>query len=445
MKERFLEKKAVITQFFFRFLDRIHMLLFRAPMGAEMRAFVKSLSITIIATVATGALLFLFNFGVARLLGPKIYGEYQLMLSVGGILSLAITFGLDRTMTKLIAHDHTSDSKTRTIIGNGIVLFLFFAVCTTILWFLFRPILANFFSPSLFSITVFVFGAAFSFWAILKAILLGFQRFRTSALLEICLAFLTFALFLILFKAGFHTPIFPLIAQGTSAVLIVIGGSVLLRKNIFSLSFEKGMASQILGLSWLWAIQTFIPYILSNIDRFIIQSFTDSTQVGIYVAYLNATFFGSNLLLPVFASVFFSTFAKLRDRKEVLRKIHILTKKIFLLILVVNALCLFILLRILGPLYPFDIQLFLLLPLNVSFFVAYQMYYTFISSGNAQGVHLSLKISSVGALLFVILTFFFVRAYGIHGAAYAGLLVNIALFILFRASSHREEFISESL
>jgi O-antigen/teichoic acid export membrane protein len=240
------------------------------------------------------------NFVLARFYGPKILGQFALVLATVNIISIFTIFGFNNGLTKYISRYRVTKQSKRLneIIKIAFIYGLLFSIIGGILLFLLKDIIAN----SIFKDSGLVNCLVYGSWIIVPLTLIkifnglyrGFKQLQYPVISNEIIRRIIFSIIIIIFAfLNFkNTPI--VIASSLFAQILVvfylIGKVSTLKinfKNILLIPIdntlkEKKIKKEFLTYSSTLVLISFMSVLLTRIDKIMLGIYMTSEVVGIY-------------------------------------------------------------------------------------------------------------------------------------------------------------------
>jgi len=395
---------------------------FHEEASVEIEKFIKNLSYVGIGTIIAAVFSFSFNILAGRWLGPSEYGYFTLVQSVAMFLYIPMLLGFHAALVKYNT-EKIDFIRQRCIISTTFILVSLFTMVSLIIYFVFSKQIMNIFSISeeIFYLAL-VFAVFMVFYTLTNETMRSLHRIKEYSLFNpifFMILFFSFLAFIFVFKeASFKSPLISmLLACGiTGGILLAF-----LRKYIRP------------EFSWQWAkkLQTFsmyslisgISYVLyANFGKIVINMYLPVSNVGIYWAYnysFTAVIF---IFTSIFVTVFFPVASMCLDKGMLFMRI----KKIVLLLIIFGwPLALvsgYIILKMYGAEYPFDLRLALLFATAGICISVDQLYGQLVCSVGANGAKIESYAGVVLAGVNVILNFLLIPIMGLTGAIVATII-----------------------
>ena len=300
---------------------------------------------------STKAVLFITGMAAsilsARLLGPEGKGIFAYVTVIIGLGVQFGNFGMQSANTYHLSRDK---SLLPGAVGNSLAITGLVAVFSLLIYFtaLFFP---NFISVSgRLLIIAFAFIPLQLYQMFQQNIFIALGDVKTYNILELSNGSLYPLLFVILAILGMVTPFNALCASFFSCAVIVTAGFIIIKRGFLKerIHFNKQFLQTCLQFGIFTYISTFIMYMLTRADIFLIDFFLDKTQTGKYSVAVQL----SDLLIMIISSVGILMFPKISSIQSDYEKFYAFRKIIITMTVVIGG-CVFIGILISGFAIPF--------------------------------------------------------------------------------------------
>jgi O-antigen/teichoic acid export membrane protein len=395
---------------------------FHEEVSVEIEKFIMNLSYLGIGTIIASVFGFSFNILAGRWLGPSEYGSFTLVQSVAMFLYIPMMLGFHSALVKYNT-EKIDFLRQRCIISTTFILVSLFTIVSLFIYFIFSEQFMNIFSISkeVFYFAL-VFAVLFVFYTLMTETMRSLHRMKEYSLFNPIFSIIllcSFLVFILIFKEpSFKSPLFSMfLAYGiTGGILLAF-----LRKYLrpeFSWSWAKKLQafsrySLISGIS-------FVFYM--NFGKIVINMYLPVSNVGIYWAYHYSFTSVIVLLSSIFVTVFFPVASMCQDKGMLFGRIN---KIVLLLIIFGWPLALvtgFILLKLYGTEYPFDLSLTLLFASAGICLSVDQLYSQLVCSVGVNGAKIESYACVVLAGVNIILNFLLIPIIGLTGAIVATII-----------------------
>ena len=409
---------------------KIYCNIFKTKETQEQRKFIEDLLFVFIATGIAKGLILIMNIVAGRLLGPTIYGEYTLILTIAMFLTIPAALGIMGGITKTLAETEKYE-KRKKIISTATNYYILTTLFLILIYLFFNKeillITKTESNLTLLSIILFVF---WSSTGLIESILQGFREQKKWSYIQIIsymISFFVFAYFVFSGRLNIMMMYVPLLITYFG---FMISSPLIIGKYYSIKIFDKAVFKDMFGYGFYVLITTIATTFLGNIDKIMINHFMGAESVGIYQAYFFSSIMIIGVVTGVFVKVFFPTAVKLKDPSGMLKKLD----KIAIIGFIITIIFVPILTRIIIFLYDYEFILTtsLLFALATGASVFLVLYSALLS---AQGKE-SVKKTTIGLVAAFILNipinYFLIPIIGINGAIIATTISFLFLFIYIR-------------
>lgn len=429
---------------FIKFFDFFHILIFKTEMGVGTKNFLKNIGYTTLGNIGYTFFLFFVNLVAVRVLGPEEYGKYILISSIIGFLEIPMFMGLQTSITKYLPENYKDENKRNSIMATAFWGISGFTFLSTLFFLVFRKYFSGIFGlPILFFIFSVVYSVLNVFQIVAGAVLKGLHEFKKLAILQVIYAAIIFVsfftIFLIAKSKTYHVYIFSIMIGLFTYFLYFFITNY--RKLFFSF-FNKRWFKVLLNYGGLNVLNSFSWFFISSSDRFFINKFSSTTAVGIYAVYTGASMILINKGFSPFLGVFFPTVSAIDNKSEINYKLNKLIKIFFLPFIIINFILMFLMFKVYGEKYPVNFFWFLIFSLNAILYAVSQVKWNLIFSNGISALKVYAKCSFLGAVISLILNYFFIKIFGILGAIMSATVVST--FFLISASFWFKKTLSSS-
>lgn len=369
---------------------------------------VGSLSAAIIGVISVPIL--------TRIIEPGEYGIATIFLTIGSLLSAIAIFGLDQAFIRFFYEKNKIDLFKKTLL---IAVFISFLL--TIILFVFNNSISKYIYPSgsyvlLLTLYIFIFVTYRFSNLILRMLQFGYRYSLIQALQKI-LEFLFILAFALVFSPNHYS-----ILLGTMMTMIVLTVlSLLMSKSFWNesqINESKIHYKKLLLYSYPLMISTLMALLFQSIDKFVLNYWGSSEELGIYsagfklIAVLNIL---QSSFAIFWAPVSLEHFKKNPDNRDLYSNVA----KIMTLTMLSVAIIIIVLKDILVLFLGIEYQsASALVPALVLMPIMYTM-----SETTVQGINFSMKtylhiiVSSISLIINIFLSFTLIPIFGMEGAA----------------------------
>lgn len=410
--------------------EALHLRVFGHAMSIDMKRFLSNLSLSFIGGFVAASILFAINILAGRWLGPQEYGKYTLVSLMTQFYFIPMLMGMDVSISRTIALRASSLRETARLLSSAVVFVLCSSLLFSTILFLLKGNIARFFSTSEQVVMVALF---FCLVLIVKMLfdgaIRGLHLFRLQATAKIIEAIVALGVFLFLYKFLGNSYLAISLAISSAGLVVIVMYFANLRQYIGPVSFK--IFRELFSYSRFVVVGLVISLILIFGERFMVNHFFGTKELGIYGAYYLATILVVGQFATIMDNVFFPTLAKISSKQAVLSK---LDKLLFVGAIPITA-GIFVIgyavFTLFGHEYPLNIVILLLFS-SVAMLQLFSSMYANITNVHAEQTYAKGLIFyglRVGLYLVYILILIKLKAITIP-AILAGLLVQYALGIL---------------
>ncbi|MCD6239310.1 MAG: oligosaccharide flippase family protein [Thermotogae bacterium] len=398
--------------------------IFHEEMSNEVKKFFKNLSYVGLGTITTTIFSFTFNILAGRILGPSGYGEFTLVQSVAMFLYIPMLLGFNTAMVKYNAEkeDYT---RQRSIISTTYILVFICAIVSMFAYYLFASQISNLFSVprEMFYLSV-VFAVLFVFYTLTTSTLRSLHEMKKYAIFQPIygvILLLSFLVFILLNFSSFKAMVFSMyLAYG------ITGGIILafIRKYL-RFAFDISWADKLAGYGSYAIISGVSSVFYLNIDKILINKYMAIADVGVYRAYYFAFINTIMLFIGIFVTVFFPVASKHGNKEIMFKRINKIIPYIIILGLPFMIGSGFIILKLYGGEYPFDLKLALLFGIAGICICVDSVYGWLMNAVGKEGVKITSFASIILALANIFLNVWLIPLLGIEGAIIATIIAYV--------------------
>ncbi|SNQ62976.1 oligosaccharide flippase family protein [Candidatus Methanoperedens nitratireducens] len=392
--------------------------IFHEKMGNDAKGFLKNLSYIVIASGIAAILSTSFNIFAGRVLGPSEYGEFTLIQTIAMFLLVPMMLGIDTAMITYTAEKNKFDSQS-SIISTTFILVTIFTLVSVSIYYLFSSQISKIFSIStdiLYLAVIFAFLSVISTFA--TGTLRSLHKMKEYAIFQPLPNLILLLIFFVFFFSNyisFKSALFSMyIAFGVTGLLMIYSVKKYLRPN-FKLCWAKRLIRYGLYMSLMGLASVFY----ANIDKIIIYKFLTTADIGIYRSYYFSSINFVGLFIGMFIAVFYPLVCKYKDKKVILNRINRVILYLVILGLPIIIFFEFIILKLYGDDYPFDIKLAFLFGIGGLLTCINSIYSWLINSIGTEGI----KVMSIAAIIVgvinLVLNFLLIPMFGLVGGVIA--------------------------
>lgn len=412
-------------------INKIHLKIFGQPIGTKTQKFINNLGLMSLGTIGGIVFIFITNIFAGRLLGPTEYGKYALIISLGQIFIIPMTFGINTASVKYISSSKNK-LKKKLFAQNTIFLSILFTFLTSIICLIFNSQFSNFLKiNNQIFIFILIYSVILSFKYISEALIKGFHQFKLLSSLEFINSFiicLSFFVFIFLTKnRSFQNFIIPTIIGLSIYTLVFIN------RNYRQLKLPKINLKNIkiiLNYGKYATLGSLFGITLNNLDKFVLNKYMSFSDIGIYSIYLSSSTFAGNYILQIFIQIFFPTISSIKEKTKIISKIFKLMTISFFPIIIANICSTSVILFLMGDKYEKNLIYILLFSLLGTLVVFSGILWWLIASFGIKGIRFTSLIGIFLGLLNIIIMILLTQTLGLLGTVYSLIITNIFIIIV---------------
>lgn len=352
-----------------------------------------------------------FQILAGRFLGAYEYGKFSYIVSLSYILYVFLSFGVSTTLAKHLSEAKNKKEITSTATIQYFCLSIFVAFILLILsekLSLFLKIDKKYIIASL------IFGYLLFIKNFMRSFLQGIHQYTKVGMIETLFWFFALISFLFFFnfKKNVYSAIYAYILGH------IVGYFVPIRYflNYFSFKYySKNIGKKMFSYSLYVLLTGISAMFIGNIDRILLNKYTNLSNVGVFQAYFFATIGISNFLGSIFGIVYFPEISK-RDKITILHKVN-KTAKFLPILLLPFSLISYIIIYLYN--YGFNPLMYLIMLLSTLFSIYHLLYINFLASLGRKGVKKQFYIITLSSILNIILNVILIPKIGIIAPAIA--------------------------
>jgi O-antigen/teichoic acid export membrane protein len=355
------------------FVEKIHIRIFGHNMSDVMRGFLNNLSWSVFGGVIFGGLLFLVNILVGRYLGPEDFGKYNIIIVIGQFFIIPMLLGLDIASVRFISKTQKNDEKKQYVSASFIAV----ALATFIfglLFLIFRENLAGLMNVDInIILSAILVGCIAVFKMLFDGYIRGFCLFKYQAIVKIIEATgVLLGVLAIIFLVERENYIYFVFATVVGSAIAIILYFIKMYKYI-SFDINIKYIQKLFQYSKFVVIGAILGIVFTFGDKFLINTYLGSEELGIYVAYYTVSITVIAQLSLVTINVFFPGIASLEDKMEIMKKINKLMYIGFVPLVIILSFFIFFMMQLFGVQYPVLPQLVILFAIlgSLQFFVPF--------------------------------------------------------------------------
>ncbi len=412
--------KNFLFKYFIKVISFFYKRIFKEELSKSVIDFIQNLSYVGFGTIVSIIFTFTFNILAGRLLGPSGYGEFSLIQSIALFLAVPMFLGINFSMLKYNSEIEDFQRQQK-IISTSYILIFVFTMISIFVYFLFSNEISQLFSVStgLFYLAI-IFATIFVFYSVLTSTIASIHAMKKFALYRLIYSIIllsTFFIFIFINFISSQSMIFSVcITYG------ITGGIILayLRKYI-KLKFDKTWASKLTRYGSYALLGGVSSAFYSNIDKILINKYMNTASIGIYWAYSYSFTMALLTILAVFEIVFFPLASKIPNKIIIFKKINKFIPFLIIISIPFMIFSGFIILKLYGSEYPFDLKLALLFGIAGIFITIDKFYGLLMDSTGKKGKRIVSFAAIILALSNVFLNIWLIPLIGIEGAVIASI------------------------
>lgn len=383
----------------------LHFRIFGYEMSDAMKKFLNHLSWSFSGGIIAASILLILNVLAGRWLGPTEYGRYSLVIAISSIFIIPMTMGVETAITYYISKNK-EDSIRKDLTASSLWMVIIFIIIIFSITNYLSHYLENIFTTqNKVIIIAIIFSVLLAMRNIFDAILKGFHFFKYQSFLRMLEAVITAVFFIIFFeilrKFNFQFYVYAIFSGYIFTILMVLW---IIRKNItLSLKYSK----KILSYGIFAILGSLFGIMTSSFDKILINKYIGQEQLGIYNAYMTASFLLATQIMTLFINVFFPFLASIRDNGMILKKLNKLLKIFLVPALIIFGVIIWVILMVFGEKYGTDWVLLC----ECSLFSVLSMYFTtlwwLIASKGRNGIKFTSFNGIISGIIFILLMFIF--------------------------------------
>lgn len=381
-------------------------------------------------------------------LSPEDYGIISVITSIVSVLVIIFGLSLKSSVSRFYYVYYEKDPEyLKQLWGTCLYIVTIVSITGTLLLFLLSDLLL---APILVDIAIYpymviAFGTVLfqPIYQLFQVSLKAQQKAKQSTIFDLSFFVLNISLtlvFIIVFDLKAEG---VLIAQSTTN-LIFCGLALVNLVPQVDFTYNKRALKEIFNYSLPLLPHSLSTWVMNMMDRVLLNKFISTSSVGIYnVGFQIANLL--NLLILGFAEAFYPWLYQQYEKKSTanVEEIGELSIKVVVLIAMIISLFTPELFSILSIFKGIDQQYFeaaSIIPYLVFSFV-FQGVYTFTSSpAYLHNTKLIFLVTSIGAIINILLNLFVIPRYGMHGAAVTAIVQRLVVSLIFRIFWAQENF-----
>ncbi|MFA6461381.1 MAG: oligosaccharide flippase family protein [Candidatus Woesearchaeota archaeon] len=397
-------------------IDKVYFKIFRTPATPEVQKFALGLGWIFVGTILSKFLLLIIQVLGGRFLGESLYGEFNLIYSIGSVLIIPISLGIGYAMIRFLAEENREDQRKELISTFAIFTFISLIIWTVI-YYVFKGQISSILGVR---IDLFVLAIFFASLMILQSntenILQGLHRMRELSIVMFLSHLTMFGLFFWLYlrlQPNILLMFLPYLLQYFIALVI----SVPYFLRYLSFRFNKHLFQRLMGFGFFSLIIHIVTVTQGMIDQLMLNHYINSSGVGLYAAYYTSTIALVGIISNIFLKVFFPTVSRYSDKKSILLRLNKIIRIGSVIIIIVIPLVSFILIN----LYDYLISYKLICLFTVAAVIDFILvgYVGLLNSTDLKGVRFASIGVGIAFMINVGLNVILIPAYEVTGAIIA--------------------------
>jgi O-antigen/teichoic acid export membrane protein len=353
----------------------------------------------------------------ARWLGPSEFGKFQFIFTSAQFLLIPMILGLTTSSTKYISETQNVQQQ------NDIKNTVFTVVLIASLSVLFLLLLASWLELKLNILIVeralIVGAAALAFVMALhqlsRSFLQGYGKIKEMSFLDAGTALVMVIIFLVLSLTK-HNYTTLLIAFLVAYLIYILLTFIILRVKI---EFKYSVFKQNISYGTFAIVGSITGFSFVYVDRLFIKYYQGSEALGLYSAFLLGSSMLFLQLIQIFLSVFFPAASSSKNKSQIFSGICRIKKLLFIGSFLASLISIFLIIKLLGESYSFNIFYAFIFSLNVGIMVLYQIMMWLLNSEGVKGVRLTVIGLGIGGLLNILICFLLIPKFSLYGALIA--------------------------
>ncbi len=385
-----------------KIIEKIHLYIFGHDISDKMREFLDNLSWSFFGGVISGLLLFIATIIAGRFLGPEEFGRYNVIIIISQLFLIPMLLGMDMSSVRFISQTKNKKKQSK-YISTAMAIVGMSIIVTSSTLFLFSDELVKYMHVDGFMVLIAIlFSAALSCKMLFDGYMRGLKLFEYQSIVRIIEAIivvsaLIIALFL-LHNYEYVSYMVPILIGMCIAIVLCfmrIHKQITLKINIKTLK-------QLFGYGKFVILGSILGVVLAMGDRFLINTYLGSEELGIYMAYYTISISLVTQLTTIMINVFFPNIADIDNKIFIMNKIEKLMLIGFVPIILTLTLFIFVAIHLFGQEYPILIGIIILFALlgTLQFFVSF--FASIVNIHSRQTYFWGLSLLAVRAIIFVV-------------------------------------------
>jgi O-antigen/teichoic acid export membrane protein len=339
-----------MKNFIIKIVEKLHLLIFGHKMSDQMKKFMVNLSWSFYSGAVSTPISIIIGTLAGRFLGPKEYGNYNLVILISSYIIVFAFCGLDTSATKRIVKANSRKEKDEAFFSSFVFITLMLAIISAT-GIITQPLIAAKASlPNNFTLLLIIFTFLSAFKSILDLLVRALERFKLQAIVRIIeIFFLSVAFFsaVLFFKKIDYQIYLGVLLVSMTVVILSYFNKLKTYFKGFSVSVLKSLLSE----GKFFMVGSILSTVFISSDRLLIAKYVDVANLGIYSAYYAASLGLVYTLSLILTNVLFPAAAKISD-KSFTKKIDQLFVKIFFPVMVMISLSILLFIVLVGKAFP---------------------------------------------------------------------------------------------
>ncbi len=383
----------------------VHLKFFGHPMSDTMREFLGNLSWSFFGGIIAMGFLFLIDVMAGRILGPKEYGKYALMIAMANIFIIPMLFGLNIGVNHYVAKVDDVKIKKQ-YIGSAIFLFIVLLLLTTFTFYVFRGLWGKLFSVQVSVVLVtIVFSILLATKNLADSFIRGLRLFRFQSILKISEA-VVIGLFFFLVYIKLRRLFFIHYIWSVMVGYIFFVGLLFWKLKPY-LCLSLTYVRKLLRYGFYATVGAITGVVVTSFDKVIVNKYLGQEQLGIYNAYYMASVIILNQIVVIFINVFFSHLSSAKHKINVLKKVNRLYIFLFVPLFFIMIGMISLVILMFGEKYVFNLFLVLEFALLAVIMFYFTVIWWLIASQGLWGIRFTAMHGTITSLFFVLLCLLF--------------------------------------
>jgi len=401
---------------FSRIIHKFYRSAFKEEPSQNIKVFIQNIWYVTIGFGFYAIFAFFSQIIAGRVLGPSEYGKYILVQSVAAFLFIPMCLSINTALVKYNA-EKEDITRQRKIISTAFIMVFILSIASALFFFFLSGIFSKILgiSSDIFNLSV-IFALFCSFYVLSADTLRSLHKMKQFAIFRAFygLLFLVLVLaFVFMHQLSFHTVVFV----EYSAYFLVFFAVVFSLRKYFLLDLDKFWSTKLLRYGCYVVVAAAASTFYLNFNQIIVNKYLKLTDVGIFGAHFFCFVTLPAYISSIFNTVFLPAASRSQNKKIVLSKLN----KIVLFYVALGFPCLafagFLLLKLYGAKYNFNLELGLMLAVSSLLVFINNSYVWLMNSTGERGAKIISFSAIILALTNVILSILLIPRIGLNGAA----------------------------